>query len=583
MFEINKMPLSIDIGYTGEKNFRTIQIDMSAWMALMPDGVPSIIHIRPGEDASEAYVAATEFDENILSWTITDGDVGENGGEGTAQIWLEEENEEETIVKRGKSVTIKTIVHESANEASDTPPEPQEAWITQMTALKVATVEAADDAENSAEDAEDSAEDSEAYAVGTRNGTDVTSGDPTYHNNSKYYSGLAKDAKDDAVSAKTDAVSAKSDAEAAKAAAEAALAKYPYVDTVSGNWMVWDPEDNQWKNTGVHAKGDTGAVPNIQIGTVTTLLPSQSATVERRSGSPDTAPVFDFGIPKGDTGTAENIYGNTIEMSQLDSTKVATAIEQKLDKANVYNGVDKTASGYALDARIGKVLNDSANSLRKGMMHVAKLSSGDWILNSGDDAAIGDILSVNGTVGVATAAITGGSTVLVKNTNWVEVAGGTLNKIILDKANKVAGAVSGNFAGLDANGNLTDSGSKSSDFLAAGNVYNGLDQTVSGYALDARQGKALSDQLANYHLVRCEYIEAAFSNGYAEYDLTSKLSAVGMSKAGAPIVTISGSAAQAAPCVRACDMASNNKTLKIALTTTYSGTVGCFVHFRAYN
>lgn len=34
-----------------------------------------------------------------------------------------------------------------------------------------------------------------------------------------------------------------------------------------------------------------------------------------------------------------------------------------------------------------------------------------------------------------------------------------------EKADKVSGATSGNFAGLDSNGNLTDSGSKSSDFV----------------------------------------------------------------------------------------------------------------------
>lgn len=36
---------------------------------------------------------------------------------------------------------------------------------------------------------------------------------------------------------------------------------------------------------------------------------------------------------------------------------------------------------------------------------------------------------------------------------------------VSDKADKVTGATSGNFAGLDANGNMTDSGSKASDFL----------------------------------------------------------------------------------------------------------------------
>jgi hypothetical protein len=35
------------------------------------------------------------------------------------------------------------------------------------------------------------------------------------------------------------------------------------------------------------------------------------------------------------------------------------------------------------------------------------------------------------------------------------------------KADKVTGATNGNFAGLDAKGNLTDSGSKASDFATA--------------------------------------------------------------------------------------------------------------------
>lgn len=40
---------------------------------------------------------------------------------------------------------------------------------------------------------------------------------------------------------------------------------------------------------------------------------------------------------------------------------------------------------------------------------------------------------------------------------------------ISGKADKVTGATSGNFAGLDSNGNLVDSGAKVSDFQAAGN------------------------------------------------------------------------------------------------------------------
>lgn len=42
-------------------------------------------------------------------------------------------------------------------------------------------------AETAASNAEDYSEDSEAYAIGTRGGVAVTSGDPAYHNNSKYW------------------------------------------------------------------------------------------------------------------------------------------------------------------------------------------------------------------------------------------------------------------------------------------------------------------------------------------------------------------------------------------------------------
>lgn len=55
-------------------------------------------------------------------------------------------------------------------------------------------------------------------------------------------------------------------------------------------------------------KGDPGDDAQIAIGTVTTLAPGEDAEVEN-VGSP-TAAVFDFGIPKGDTGSVENWTGD---------------------------------------------------------------------------------------------------------------------------------------------------------------------------------------------------------------------------------------------------------------------------------
>lgn len=111
------------------------------------------------------------------------------------------------------------------------------------------------------------------------------------------------------------------------------------------------------------------------------------------------------------------------------------------------------------------------------------------------------------------------------------------------KADKVAGATENNFAGLDANGNLKDSGKKASDFLTADDirnkkdaqtpvtdpttsgtsldfidtisqnangvitvtkksvpVANDLSQTAEGYVLDARQGKTINDKLIHKYL-----------------------------------------------------------------------------------
>jgi len=45
--------------------------------------------------------------------------------------------------------------------------------------------------------------------------------------------------------------------------------------------------------------GTDGVTPNIQVGTTTTLAAGSAATVTRRADSPDSAPIFDFGIPKG--------------------------------------------------------------------------------------------------------------------------------------------------------------------------------------------------------------------------------------------------------------------------------------------
>ena len=76
-------------------------------------------------------------------------------------------------------------------------------------------------------------------------------------------------------------------------------------------------------------KGETGAVPNLQVGTVQTLSAGSSATVTRRSGSPDTGPIFDFGIPKGFDGEGSDAGSITYDNSEsgLEAETVQDAID----------------------------------------------------------------------------------------------------------------------------------------------------------------------------------------------------------------------------------------------------------------
>lgn len=55
-------------------------------------------------------------------------------------------------------------------------------------------------------------------------------------------------------------------------------------------------------------QGPAGPAPQISVGNTLTLPPGSAATVSRRAGSPDSAPVFDFGIPQAGGDMAAQVY-----------------------------------------------------------------------------------------------------------------------------------------------------------------------------------------------------------------------------------------------------------------------------------
>lgn len=76
-------------------------------------------------------------------------------------------------------------------------------------------------------------------------------------------------------------------------------------------------------NTGPQGvQGANGITPNIQVGTVTTLAPGSDAYFTRQEDSPDAAPVFDVGLPRG----ADSVNDGDMKAAIYDPTNKAQDI-----------------------------------------------------------------------------------------------------------------------------------------------------------------------------------------------------------------------------------------------------------------
>jgi hypothetical protein len=140
-------------------------------------------------------------------------------------------------------------------------------------------------------------------------------------------------------------------------------------------------ENERWKMVGKRGdKGDTGIVPNIQIGTVTTVMPSNPATVTRQAGSPNEAPVFDFAIPRGYDGTGVgDVLWADIDQDQdgvidiantaniaVDANKLGGQLPEyygkESDVSELSNNISTHIADYVRQPFSGHVDNDSTET-----------------------------------------------------------------------------------------------------------------------------------------------------------------------------------------------------------------------------
>ena len=205
-------------------------------------------------------------------------------------------------------------------------------------------------------------ENAEAWAVGTKDGVPVTSDNPQYHNNAKYYSDNIQSQVDAAAASATSAASSATSASSAASnaassattagnaadRAEAAVVKAPYIGN-NGNWYVYDFSADAYVDTGVDATGETGnGIASVTKTGTSGLV--DTYTITYTDGSTST-----FTVTNGQDG-APGVAGNGIVSitktgtSGLVDTYTITYTNGSTSTFTVTNGQNGTGAGDMLAA-----------------------------------------------------------------------------------------------------------------------------------------------------------------------------------------------------------------------------------------
>ena len=61
------------IGRETENHAAAVEINLSRWLSIWPDGIPAVWLLRPGENTR--YPAVTEREGDVIRWLVRDYDV----------------------------------------------------------------------------------------------------------------------------------------------------------------------------------------------------------------------------------------------------------------------------------------------------------------------------------------------------------------------------------------------------------------------------------------------------------------------------------------------------------------------------
>ena len=216
-------------------------------------------------------------------------------------------------------------------------------------------------------------------------------------------------------------------------------------------------------NASQNANGEiTVAKKTVQDGTtsqkgVVQLAGSIDATVASENNKAATEKAVRDAINDLDVNAVTVGASKTLVSISEEDGKISTsAVDIQIAESQVTNLVDDLASKQdnlsfegTYDASTNKVATESTVSDAINALDVSAISVGA-------DKTLTSISETDGKISATPVAI--------------QIAESQVTNLTTDlaaKANKVASATNGNFAGLDSNGDLTDSGSKAADFATA--------------------------------------------------------------------------------------------------------------------
>lgn len=172
--------------------------------------------------------------------------------------------------------------------------------------------------------------------------------------------------------------------------------------------------------------------------------------------------------------STDGAYNAKVVYDELAAIKSAIGADGETSVADRVDAVeDALGEGFSSSATV-------ADAVAASKSVVEKANGETYLTVTEEEGEDGHAIYILGTTGIdsaissAIAGVVDGAPAafdtLKEISDWITADTTGAAAILADvanKADKVNNATSGNFAGLDANGNLTDSGSKASDFVAA--------------------------------------------------------------------------------------------------------------------